>query len=173
MEAKQKMCIICAMAQNRVIGNGGNIPWRSKEDMRHFKALTEGGIVVMGRKTFDSLPENFKPLPNRINIVVSRSREFQETKGEANCVFVGDLWTAIKQAKDLAVAKGLDRIWIIGGGEIYKQCLPMADEIFLTVLDKSYDGDTYFPNFEENFALVEKKRFSDGNFCRYQRVREI
>lgn len=124
--------LVLAMAENGVIGNGGAIPWRISEDMKRFKSLTVGKTVVMGRKTWDSLPR--KPLPDRINIVVTRQADWSAD----GAVTAASLDDALDKARNAA------EIMIIGGGEIYRAALPRADRIELTEVHGAFDGDTHF-----------------------------
>lgn len=119
------------MARNRVIGNRGGMPWHLPADLKHFKAVTSGHPIVMGRRTYESIG---RPLPNRLNIVVSRS---------APSVPVGVLVAAsLNEAIDMADA---DRVMVIGGGQIYHEALKIADRMELTLIDAEVDGDTRFP----------------------------
>lgn len=131
---------IAAMAENRVIGNAGDIPWHLPEDFKWFKQTTMGGILVMGRKTYDSIG---RPLPGRDTFVLSRTP--REIKG-------------VHSFTDLEMLDHLDTdktIWIAGGAEIYRQMLPRCEELYLTRVHRSPEGDTTFPEFEEQFELME------------------
>jgi dihydrofolate reductase len=130
--------LVIAMADNGVIGKDGALPWRIPEDMRRFKALTIGKPCVMGRKTWDSLPR--KPLPDRLNIVVTRDRSFRA----GGAVVVHSLDEALSRAGDVP------EICIIGGAEIYKAALPHADLVHLTKVHGAIDGDTRLPPFDLN-----------------------
>lgn len=148
--------IIVAVAKNGVIGKDNHLPWHLSEDMKHFRALTTGNVVIMGRKTFDSIG---KPLPNRRNIVLSRSVE----KIEGCEIFsdVENLLTdpTLKQKK----------IFIMGGGEIYRLFLPLAKKIYLTKVDATLEGDTTFPEIGEEWMRYSSESFkkdpkNDYNF---------
>ncbi|MBT7865122.1 MAG: dihydrofolate reductase [Opitutales bacterium] len=130
---------IAAMSQNRVIGNGSDIPWRISEDFKWFKAKTMGGVLVMGRKTWDSIG---RPLPGRTTAVVSRSQPELPAAVE-----LLDSLEAI-EAKRFA-----HPVWICGGGEIYRQALPRCQELFLTLIKREVEGDAFFPEFEDEFRL--------------------
>jgi dihydrofolate reductase len=135
------------MAENRVIGRDGHLPWRLPADMRRFKMLTTGHTVIMGRKTWESMDG---PLPNRRNIVVTRNRAFVAEGSEV----VHDLERA------LALAEGEQQVFIAGGEAIYAAMLPRADRIYLTVVHAVVDGDTFFPQFESSeWDLVDDRRF--------------
>lgn len=133
-----KKIAIAAMSENRVIGCEGKIPWHIPEDLKFFKMMTLGNVVVVGRKTFETLPK----LKDRKILVLSRNQSYSSC-GEINGVNIDWLETFI----------GSDKLFIAGGGEIYKQFLPICDELYLTTIKKQIDGDTYFPEFEELFKL--------------------
>lgn len=122
--------LVVAAAHNGVIGKDGGIPWRLSDDLKRFKVLTMGHTVVMGRKTWDSLPPRNRPLPGRRNIVVTRDANWQAEGAEA-------------MALDAALASGGD-IFVIGGGEIYRAALGKADRVELTEVHQDFDGDAVF-----------------------------
>lgn len=135
------------MAENRVIGHAGDIPWHLPEDFKWFKQTTMGGVLVMGRKTYDSIG---KPLPGRDTFVLSRRP--QAIPG-------------VHSFTDLEMLHHFDTdktIWIAGGAEIYRQTLKYCDELFLTRVHRRPKGDTYFPEFENEFSLSEVIRKSDA-----------
>ncbi len=146
------LAAIVAMDETRVIGKDGALPWHLPEDLAHFKKLTTGQIVIMGRKTWDSLPPKFRPLPNRVNVVVSRTPEalaLPEGVLKAN-----SLDAAIAMATERADNR--QRIWIIGGAELYKSGLPVCYEVHLTLVRGVHEGDARFPEFEAGFDLVSE-----------------
>src|SRR5438034_9831506 len=168
---------IAAMSENRVIGAGNRIPWHLPEDFKWFKKRTKGSVVIMGRKTFESLG---KPLPNRINIVLSRhpgllKREFPDLFGEAwiargktevpfpyqfELPRIGGV-TAIdlRIIKDFLKLSPMDSpldYFICGGAQIYQQALPLCSDLYLTLVKRVVDGDAFFPPFEDRFELVEE-----------------
>lgn len=136
-----QVCLVVARARNGVIGAAGGMPWRMPSDLKFFKALTMGKPIIMGRKTFESLG---KPLPGRTNIVVTR----QEGYAPEGVEVAETLERAIDLASDFAYAQGVAEIMIIGGGEIYRQSLAIADRIYLTEIDMVVDGDTTFPDLD-------------------------
>ena len=137
--------IIVAYDKNRLIGKDGSMPWHIPGELQRFRRLTENNVVIMGRKTYQSLG---RPLPGRINIVISRNRNFD---GE-NCHTA----TGLEQAIQLAQTNWPDKnIYIGGGQQIYRQALDMADVLYVTEIHRKFDGDTYFPQFDEN--LYEKE----------------
>jgi dihydrofolate reductase len=134
-----QVVLLAAIAENGVIGNAGTMPWRLKSDMRHFRALTLGKPVVMGRKTYLSL--SIKPLPGRTNIVVSRDPAFTL----AGAIVAPSLDAALSSARGDVLRRGADAIMVIGGADIYAQAMPIADRLEITRLHLSPQGDSVFP----------------------------
>lgn len=152
---KNKKTILAHMAavsKNNVIGISNKLPWHIPEDLKYYKDKTEGKIIIMGRKTFESLG---KPLPKRLNIVVTRSTDFQP-KGT---VVFNSVMQAINYSKQEDMIKKYGKeIFIIGGSEIFKQTLDMADRLYITRIDKDYEGDSFYPEIsEEDFQEVKRK----------------
>ena len=147
------ICIIAAASKNGVIGCKGHIPWDIPEDKLYFRRTTEGSAVIMGRKTYEEIG---RPLPNRLNIVISSSRNFC---GEM-LMTAKDLTEAISISEKYSKEHGsFNNIFLCGGRAVYKEGLKIADRIYLTVLDKEYCGDVYFPEFDhEIFTLVSSER---------------
>jgi dihydrofolate reductase len=137
---KLPIALVVARARNGVIGKAGAIPWRLSTDLKRFKALTMGKPVIMGRKTWDSLP--FKPLPGRLNIVLTRDQSF-EPKGAVACDSFAE---ALSMAREQAEEDGAAEICVIGGGEIYALALPRAARIYLTEVALEPEGDAVFPD---------------------------
>lgn len=135
--------IIAAISRNRVIGENGQLPWKLPEDMRHFVKITSGCPVVMGRKTFESIG---KPLKNRTNIILTRDANYQKE----GCLTYHDILRVID---DFA----RENLMVIGGEEIYKLFLPYTDRIYLTYIDQDFQGDTFFPNFEDEKWVKESE----------------
>jgi len=152
--------IIAAVASNGVIGREGRIPWHLPADLRRFREITSGHAVIMGRKTYESIG---RPLPDRLNIVVSRQAGF----GPTGVAVAGSLQEA------LAMAAGEDEVFICGGGEIYCQALPLADRIYMTLLDRPFDGDVFFPDIPaDEFVETAREAFGGdpgGVFIRLER----
>ncbi len=132
-----KIVLIAAMARNRIIGRNNQLIWHIPSDLKHFKKLTTGQIVVMGRKTFQSIG---RPLPNRINVVITRSPHFRP---DGIHVF-HSLTEALESFRDRHL------IYIAGGAEVYRQALPLAHQMELTLIDHDYEGDATFPEWDEN-----------------------
>ncbi|WP_019137491.1 dihydrofolate reductase [Cellulomonas massiliensis] len=140
------LALVWAQSPTGVIGVDGALPWRVPEDMAHFRALTTGHPVVMGRATWDSLPERFRPLPGRTNVVLSRD---PATRAPGAVV-------AVSLADALAAARAEDEeVWVIGGGAVYALALPSADRVEITVVDVDVEGDTHAPVLGEAFALAD------------------
>lgn len=137
-----RVALVVAVSRNGVIGRDGTLPWRLKSDVRFFKTITMGKPLVMGRKTWESLPR--KPLPGRDNIVLTRHRGYEA----AGATVVSDPEAALSKAQMFARRANADEIAVIGGGEIYQLFLPMADRLYLTVVDLDVEGDTRFPAFD-------------------------
>lgn len=135
-----RLSLVVAVARNGVIGRGGGLAWKISDDLKRFKEITTGHPIIMGRKTFDSIG---KPLPNRINIVVSRTMNEREGVTVARTVE-----EAIDKARDAAGELGVDEIFVIGGADLYEKTLPLADRLYLTEVDAIVEGDVRFPRFD-------------------------
>ena len=144
------LALIWAMAENRVIGRDGDLPWRLPGEMQYFRAVTLGKPVIVGRKTFESFP---KPLPGRTNIVVSRSASFEH----ARVRMARDLDEAVSIGEEVAARDGVDEIMLAGGAELYALALPRADRLYMTLVHAEIEGDTLFPPFDED-TFVERRR---------------
>jgi len=131
---KTLLTLIAAVARNGVIGIDNRLPWHLPADLKHFKALTTGHAVIMGRKTWESLPEKFRPLPGRHNIVVTRNGDFRAE----GATVVSSLPAAVAAAQS-------DEAFVIGGAALYTTALALADRLQLTEIDAAFDGDTHFP----------------------------
>jgi len=136
-----RLCLVFAMARNRVIGREGDLPWRIPADLKLFKAVTMGKPLIMGRKTFESIG---RPLPGRTNIVVTRRMNFQAE----GIIIAHDFDDARLRAAEVAKTDGVEEIMVIGGAEIYSIALPTADRLYLTEVKFDADGDTLFPAFD-------------------------
>lgn len=147
-----EVCIIAAIAENRVIGKDGQLPWHISEDMKRFRELTFGHPVIMGRKTFESIG---KALVGRDNLVVSQDKTF----APEGCITCDSLEIAID------AAKGLDdeRFFVVGGGQIYDQAIDQADRLYLTVVEGEFEGDTFFPDYSDFQHVVSEKTGESGD----------
>lgn len=135
MARKPMISLIAAVAANGVIGDGNKLLWHLPEDMRHFRETTRGKPVIMGRKTWESLPDSFRPLPGRKNIVISRNRNYDAP----GATLSNSLAEAIRLVEDM------QEIFIIGGAQIYAEALALADRLYLTEIDAPFAGDASFP----------------------------
>ena len=155
---------VVAVSNNNVIGKDNKLPWHLPADLKFFKRLTTGHHIIMGRKTFESFG---KPLPDRTSVVITRQKKYHPE----GCVVVHSLEEALKIASDEKEAL------IIGGAEIFKQAMPIADRIYLTRIKENFEGDTFFPELnKEEWILKEKKDFEPDeknkyaySFCIYER----
>nr|AIA17894.1 Dihydrofolate reductase [uncultured bacterium] len=133
--------LIAARSRNGVIGKNNDLPWSLPDDSKYFMVTTRGHHAIMGRKNYDSLPDAYKPLPNRTNIVVTRQRAFSAP----GCIVVHN----IDDALNLARTRGESEAFVIGGAEIYTLALANANRLYLTEIEADVDGDTYFPSFDK------------------------
>lgn len=148
---RPRIALIWAMARNRVIGYRNTLPWRLPVDMQHFKALTTGHPVLMGRKTFESLG---RPLANRVNVVITRDPGYAPT----GCLVAHSLDQAIELAQQHLAADGQE-IFVIGGADLYRQMLPRADRLYITQVEAKVEGDAQFPDFDwEDWHEIERRQ---------------
>jgi dihydrofolate reductase len=161
-----ELVMIAAVARNGVIGRDNALLWHLPEDMRHFRTATAGCAVIMGRKTWDSLPERFRPLPGRRNIVVTRQPAWSAAGAER----AASLQQALGLVADAA------RVFVIGGAQLYAAALQQADELLLTEIDRDYVGDVRFPDFDcQQFIEVARQHAASTaptfDFVTYRRPR--
>jgi len=142
-----RICLVYARAANGVIGKDGAMPWHLPEDLAHFKRLTQGWPVIMGRKTWDSLPPRFRPLPGRANIVITRQSDWRAAGAQ----------TAASLADALAQCGPSAEVWVIGGAQIYAQALPLAERIEVTEIDRDFDGDAFAPALGEEWRETARE----------------
>src|SRR5258708_3620034 len=133
--------MIAAVARNRVIGRANDLPWRLPDDMKYFMQTTKGHHVIMGRKNYESLPEKFRPLPNRTSIVVTRQTGYEAP----GCAVVNHL----EKGVELAKKSGEKELFIIGGAEIYRLAMGLAAKLYITEIDGEIEGDTFFPPIDK------------------------
>jgi len=148
----QQLNLILARAKNGVIGKGSALPWHLPEDMAHFKRVTSGHTVIMGRKTWDSLPAKFRPLPGRTNVVVTRQPNWQ-AKG---AVVVHSVPEALQRSTS-------EQTWVIGGAEIYAAALPFANTAIVTEIDADFAGDVFAPKFGSEWHEVKREHHHSSN----------
>jgi len=159
-----EIIIIAAMAENRVIGKNNAMPWSLKEDMAHFRQLTNGWPCVMGRKTWESLPK--KPLPGRLNIVVSTTMTAKSSVPKDG--LCPQIVPSLSAATDYC--SGYEKIFICGGETIYRQALDMADKIELTLIHRQYEGDAFFPEIDAScWTVANTVNFDTFAFITYTR----
>jgi dihydrofolate reductase len=161
------LALIAALDRHGAIGRNGGLLWHESDDQKNFRRVTMGCPVIMGRKTWDSLPERFRPLPGRRNIVVTRSAHWQAAGAERAASFDEALMLVADAAK----------VFVIGGGELYAAAVAQADELVLTEIDTAFaDADTFFPAFDRTHFIElarETRRGADGTgyaFVSYRRV---
>lgn len=142
MKKKPRLSIIVAASDNNIIGKDNALIWHLPADMQYFKETTMGHCVITGRKNYESIPEKFRPLAGRTNIVVTRDKDFIAP----GAIVVGSIEEAIEKAYELEK----EEIFIIGGGEIYRQTLHMADKLYITRVYGDFDGDVFFPQINES-----------------------
>ena len=143
--------LIVAVSENNVIGKDNDLVWNLPDDMKFFKKTTNGHFVIMGRKNYESIPEKFRPLPNRTNVIITRQTNFQAK----DCLVVND----INQALNLAKNAQEQEAFIIGGGQIYQLALKndLVDRIYLTRIHDEFEGDTFFPELSEQWKEVHRQ----------------
>ena len=141
---------IVAATSNHVIGIDNDLPWHLPDDMQFFKEQTKGHHILMGRKNFESIPMKFRPLPNRVNIVLTRTTDY-----EAEGV---EVVHTIEEGVNFAENAGADELYIIGGAEVYAQTIDRTDRIYLTEIDTTLEGDAYFPEInKDEWVEVERR----------------
>jgi dihydrofolate reductase len=134
--------LIAALSKNRTIGKHNTLPWSLPDDSRYFMQTTRGHYVLLGRRNYDSLPEKYKPLPNRVNVVITR----QTALDAPGCLVVDSMEKAFETAR----SGGETEAFVIGGAEIYKLALPTANKLYLTEIDGVVEGDIFFPEFNRS-----------------------
>ncbi len=149
--------LIAAVADNGVIGVGNELPWKIPADTKHFKELTTGHVVLMGRKTFESIG---KPLPNRTNIVVTQSPTFVAE----GCTVCRTIPEAIEKAQEL----GEQELFVVGGGKIYEETIGMADRLYITQVHRNYDGDAKFPDYSAFKKVISREEHEEPDGLKYE-----
>ena len=166
-----KISLIVAVSENSVIGKNNALPWHLPADMKYFRDTTMGRCVIMGRKNYDSIPLKYRPLEGRTNIVVTHQKDFKAEE----CMIVNSIDEALNEARK----KNESEVFIIGGADIYRQTIGIAEKIYYTQIHHLFDGDAFFPEMDESkWKLTGKKdvnadeknkfRFS---FCVYEKVK--
>ena len=162
--------IIVAVANNNVIGKNNSLIWSLPADMKFFKEKTTGHCIITGRKNYESIPEKFRPLPNRTNIVITR----QQGYSAPGAIVVDSIEKAIQTAKET----GGNEIFIIGGAEIYKQSLHLVNRIYLTKIHHTFEGDTFFPELKSNEwretnhtkGIIDDKNKYEHDFLIFEKI---
>ncbi|MAE42886.1 type 3 dihydrofolate reductase [Candidatus Woesearchaeota archaeon] len=149
---------VVAMGRNKVIGSNNSLPWNMPADMKHFKKLTLGKPIIMGRKTYETIG---KPLPNRKNIIITRDQDY---KAEG-CIVAHSIEESLQSAENA------EEVMVIGGAQIYKEFLPKANRIYLTIIDHDFEGDTHFPEYnEEEWQEIEREEHKADEENKYDYV---
>ena len=177
-----EITLIAAVAANGVIGADGRMPWHYPADLQYFKETTMGHPVIMGRRTFESIVDRIDgPLPGRTSVVLTRrgidpaitdldwadaDPEEVDLDPDGGVVAVGSVASAVEAAEETEA----DVAYVVGGASVYEQFLPHANRLVLTEIDETYDGDTYFPEFESAWTAVEREEATDLAFVTYERA---
>jgi len=154
------LSIIVAVAENNIIGKDNTLIWSLPADMKFFKEKTKGHVIITGRKNYESIPEKFRPLPDRTNIVITRQKDYKAP----GAIVVDSVEAAIQYAKQ---HHANEEIFIIGGAEIYKQTITICHKIYLTRIHQSFDGDAFFPNLTTDWKLVHQENVSADEKNKY------
>ena len=158
---RMRVNLILARARNGVIGRDGAMPWHLPEDLAHFKRMTSGCPVIMGRKTWDSLPVKFRPLPGRQNLVVTRQTHWNAEGAQV----VNSLEQALDLVRQLAHAPA--EVWVVGGAQLYALALPLASRAIVTELDIEVAGDTHAPQFDAAWSESARERHTSHTGVQY------
>lgn len=160
--------IVAAVAENNCIGKNGKIPWHIPEDLKHFKEVTEGKTVLMGRKTFESILKYLgKSLPNRTNVVITRQSDYKKSLSPElveGIQMYSNIEDALKKHR-------LEDVYVIGGAEIYKETLGKADRLIITEVHKNVEGDAFFPDIDPNeWREISREDYGEYSFIEYTRT---
>ncbi|MCB0496411.1 MAG: dihydrofolate reductase [Cyclobacteriaceae bacterium] len=137
-----EIAMIAAVAENGVIGKDNDLVWSLPDDMKYFMNTTKGHYIILGRKNFESLPPKYRPLPNRTNVVVTHQKNLQLEGAH--------MVNTLEEAFEFCRNSDQGKVFVIGGGQIYKHSMPFADTLYITEIHQSFDGDTFFPEFDKN-----------------------
>lgn len=155
------IALVVARGRNGVIGVGGDLPWKLRSDLQRFKAVTLGKPCIMGRSTWESLP--LKPLPGRLNLILTRDQSYQESGKARGAIVCGSLDEALDIARETAVDDDVHEVCVIGGTAVFEAVLPRAKRLYITEVDAAPDGDAWFPAFDESlFRETEIERHDAG-----------
>jgi dihydrofolate reductase len=157
-----KKIIIVAVAKNNVIGKDGIMPWHSKEDLKHFKETTMGYPLIMGRKTFFSM--GGKPLKGRLNIILTRDENFEKPHDDVM------VFSSVENAYDYCEKENYEKVFITGGGEIYKREINKVDELLISEMNVEVEGDTFFPEIDMKiWEVVDEKKYNEFTLKIYRK----
>jgi len=156
------LVIIAAVAKNNIIGKSNSLPWYLPEDLKRFKLLTTGKTVLMGRKTYESVINRIgKPLPNRKNVVITSQVDYSVPEG---VVVYNDLNRALNELKN-------EEVMVSGGAQIYKQTIDLSETLYITQIDKEFDGDVFFPEIDSNnWEKISEEKHEGFSFVEYKRI---
>lgn len=152
-----RISIIAALGHDNVIGKDNDLLWHLSDDLKRFKQITLGHPVVMGRRTWESIPEKYRPLPGRANIVITRDATYTAPGALVAHTFSEALGVA-------RAAQGAEEVFIIGGGELYKTALPEADRLYLTLVDDSTPGTVYFPDYSDFTKVIAEESHAENGY---------
>lgn len=160
--------LIYARARNGVIGKQGNLPWHLPEDLAHFKRTTLGCPVIMGRKTWDSIPPTFRPLPGRTNVVITRQADWRED----GVIPANNLLEALSICEHMSIIldPSPEQVWVIGGAQIYAQALPLAKRVVITEIDADFEGDAYAPTLDADWKEISREQHTSATGLKYSFV---
>ena len=150
-----KISIIAAIAENGVIGRNNQLVWHLPMDMNFFMKTTQGHCILTGRRNYESIPEKFRPLKNRTNIVVTSQHNYSDSHPDLKVVH------SVEEGVEVALNAGEKELFVIGGGQIYEQTIDLADRLYLTEVKHDFEGDTYFPSFDRS-VYEETSRIIQG-----------
>jgi dihydrofolate reductase len=162
-DSAMQVNLIWAQAKGRVIGLNGKMPWHLPEDLAHFKRTTLGHPVIMGRKTWDSLPVKFRPLPGRMNLAISSDAPTRENL-KKNGVSPAE---NLREALLICEQSGSSEVWVIGGAQIYAQALPLAHKLVITKIDAEFEGDAFAPELDAQWQLARSESHQASNGIKY------
>jgi len=164
--------MIAAVAENLVIGRDNDLVWRLPDDMKYFMETTQQHHVIMGRRNYESIPHKFRPLPRRVNIIVTQQDDYQAP----DCLITN----SIDSALELARKSNQEEVFIIGGGQIYAQAIDQADRLYITEIKASFEGDTFFPEIDpaewqeisRQHHGKDEKHDHEFDFVIYERIKQ-
>ena len=151
--------MIAAVATNQVIGKDNDLVWRLPDDMKYFMETTKNHFVIMGRKNYESIPHKYRPLPNRTNIIITKQKNYQAP----DCIITN----TIEEALDYCNEHNQEEVFVIGGGQIYAQSLPLAHKLYITEVKEYFEGDTFFPEFDQRQWELSRKHHSIDDRHKY------